>query len=131
MTQVAWTSQWSVINALLVQDSQMLHSSPMSTCFRDEHADTPTIWYILHTAFTRLALLLLLQPQPSTSTTEDPHTTTQAHSRVVVYHLAVGLVEAGCQVSLSSSQAHGIADTLAQGTCTKQHTGQQAATEVT
>jgi len=49
------------------------------------------------------------------------------HLRVVVHNLAVGLVEASCQVSLSSSQTHSIADTLAQGTCT-QHTTRNTAT---
>jgi hypothetical protein len=40
-----------------------------------------------------------------------------AYSRVVVHDLGVGLVEAGAQVSLSSGQTDGIADTLAQRTC--------------
>jgi hypothetical protein len=44
----------------------------------------------------------------------------RCHSRVVVHHLAVGLVEAGSQVSLSSSQTHGIADTLTQGAWTEE-----------
>ena len=37
------------------------------------------------------------------------------HSRVVVHHLGVGLVEALGQVGLSHRQTHGVADTLAQG----------------
>jgi hypothetical protein len=41
----------------------------------------------------------------------------QLYSRVVIHNLGVGLVEAGSQVSLSSGQTNGIADTLTQRTC--------------
>jgi hypothetical protein len=74
----------------------------------------------------QLLLLLLLLLKPVGQACPCPHTQS-LHSRVVVHHLAVGLVEAGSQVRLSGSQTDSIADALAKGACGTQHDSTHAA----